>query len=218
MAELLIVDDDPPVLRMLERTLRAEGFGVRVAADGGAALASLEGSLPDLLILDVTMPGLDGLAVARRVRAKGWPVPILFLTARDALADRIGGFEAGADDYLVKPFAMEELVVRLRALLRRGVAVDEALAYRDLVLDPRHRRAWRGRKQLELTERESELLELLIRNAGVVVSRSQALRQVWADGGAGENVVDRYISYLRRKLGPPSLIETVRGVGFRLPK
>jgi two-component system response regulator MprA len=218
MAELLIVDDDPPVLRMLQRTLKAEGFAVRVAADGGSALAKLERSLPDVLILDVTMPGLDGFAVARRVRAKGWPLPILFLTARDAVSDRVGGFEAGGDDYLVKPFAMEELIARVRALLRRGVAVDEALAYRDLLLDPLHRGAWRGRRQLDLTEREAELLQLLIRNAGVVVSRSQALREVWADGDAGANVVDRYVSFLRRKLGPPPLIETVRGVGFRLPK
>jgi two-component system, OmpR family, response regulator MprA len=218
MAELLIVDDDPPVLRMLERTFRAEGFGVRVAADGGAALAALERSLPDVLIVDVTMPGLDGFAVARRVRAKGWPLPILFLTARDALSDRVGGFEAGGDDYLVKPFAIEELIVRVRALLRRGIAVDEALVYRDLTLEPIQRNAWRGQRKVELTERETALLELLIRNAGAVVSRAYALREVWGDGDAGANVVDRYISYLRRKLGPPALIETVRGIGFRLPK
>jgi two-component system response regulator MprA len=218
MAELLIVDDDPPILRMLERTLRAEGYAVATASDGGAALAAVERSLPDLLILDVTMPGVDGLAVARRVRAKGLPLPILFLTARDAVSDRVDGFEAGGDDYLVKPFAMVELIARVRALLRRGVAVDESLAYRDLLLDPGNRRAWRGRRQFELTEREAKLLELLIRNAGVVVSRPHALREVWADGDAVSNVVDRYISYLRRKLGSPPLIETVRGVGFRLPK
>lgn len=218
MAELLIVDDDLPILRMLERTLVAEGFGVKVASDGGAALALVERSLPDLLILDVTMPGLDGLAVARRVRAKALPVPILFLTARDSVSDRVGGFEAGGDDYLVKPFAVRELVARVRALLRRGVAGDEVLAYRDFVLDPVQRRIVRGRRQIELTERETALLELLVRNAGVVVSRSRALEEVWADGAAGSNVVDRYVSYLRRKLGPPALIETVRGVGFRLPK
>jgi DNA-binding response OmpR family regulator len=218
MADLLIVDDDLPILRMLERTLVAEGYGVTVASDGGAALALVERSLPDLLILDVTMPGLDGLSVARRVRAKALPVPILFLTARDSVADRVYGFEAGGDDYLVKPFAVQELVARVRALLRRGVAVDEVLAYRDFVLDPVQRRVVRGRRQIELTEREAALLELLVRNAGVVVSRSRALDEVWADGAAGSNVVDRYVSYLRRKLGPPALIETVRGVGFRLPK
>jgi two-component system response regulator MprA len=218
MTELLVVDDDRPICRMLERTLVAEGYAVRTATDGGAALADVERSTPDLLILDVSMPGLDGLAVARRVRAKGRSVPILFLTARDAVSDRVGGFEAGGDDYLVKPFAMAELLVRVRALLRRGVIVEDMLSYRDLTLDPVLRRALRGGREIDLTQRESALLELLIRNAGVVVSRSRALADVWADGGAGSNVVDRYISYLRRKLGDPPLIETVRGVGFRLPR
>jgi two-component system response regulator MprA len=218
MTELLVVDDDRPICRMLQRTLVAEGYEVRTAMDGGTALAAVERSLPDLLILDVVMPGLDGLAVARRLRAKGLSVPILFLTARDAVSDRVGGFDAGADDYLVKPFAMAELLVRVRALLRRGVLVDEALAYRDLTLDPVLRRVVRGGREIDLTRRESALLELLIRNAGLVVSRSRALADVWADGAPGSNVVDRYISYLRRKLGEPPLIETVRGVGFRLPR
>jgi two-component system response regulator MprA len=218
MTELLVVDDDRRICRMLERTLTAEGYAVTTATDGGGALAAVERSVPDLLILDVAMPGLDGLAVARRVRAKGLSVPILFLTARDAVSDRVGGFEAGGDDYLVKPFAMPELLVRVRALLRRGVIVDESLAYRDLTLDPVLRRAVRGGREIDLTHRESALLELLIRNAGVVVSRSRALADVWVDGVAGSNVVDRYISYLRAKLGDPPLIETVRGVGFRLPR
>jgi two-component system, OmpR family, response regulator MprA len=218
MAELLIVDDDRPIRRMLERTLAAEGYGVTSAADGGAALTAVERSLPDLLILDVAMPGLDGLAVARRIRAKGLPLPILFLTARDAVPDRVEGFEAGGDDYLVKPFAMAELLVRVRALLRRGLVVDRTLAYRDLRLDPVARRLARDGREVELTEREAALLELLIRNAGLVVSRSQALDEVWGHGGAVSNVVDRYVAYLRRKLGDPPLIETVRGVGFRLPR
>jgi two-component system, OmpR family, response regulator MprA len=218
MAELLIVDDDRSIRRMLERTLTAEGYGVRTESDGGAALAAVERSVPDLLILDVAMPGLDGLAVAKRVRAKGLPLPILFLTARDAVLDRVSGFEAGGDDYLVKPFAMAELLVRVRALLRRGVAVDASLAYRDLTLDPVLRRAWRAGREIVLTEREAALLELLIRNAGLAITRSRALAELWADGGAGPNIVDRYISYLRRKLGDPPLIETVRGVGFRLPR
>jgi len=218
MTELLVVDDDRPIRRMLERTLAAEGYGVTTVADGGAALAAVERSVPDLLILDVAMPGLDGLAVARRVRATGLPVPILFLTARDAVSDRVGGFEAGGDDYLVKPFAMAELLVRVRALLRRGVTVDESLVYRDLTLDPVLRRAHRRGREIELTEREAGLLELLIRNAGLVVSRSRALSELWDGGGASSNVVDRYVSYLRRKLGDPPLIETVRGVGFRLPR
>jgi len=218
MTELLVVDDDRPIRRMLERTLTAEGYAVTTATDGGAALAAVERSVPDMLILDVAMPGLDGLAVARRVRAKGLSVPILFLTARDAVSDRVGGFEAGGDDYLVKPFAMAELLVRVRALLRRGVIVDESLAYRDLTLDPVLRRAVRAGREIDLTQRESALLELLIRNAGVVVSRSRALADIWVDSVAGSNVVDRYISYLRAKLGDPPLIETVRGVGFRLPR
>jgi two-component system, OmpR family, response regulator MprA len=218
MTELLIVDDDPPIRRMLERSLVAEGYGVRTASDGGAALAAVERSVPDLVILDVAMPGLDGLAVARRVRSKGLPVPILFLTARDAVSDRVHGFEAGGDDYLVKPFAMAELLVRVRALLRRGVAIDESLAYRDLTLDPVLRRASRRGQEIDLTERETALLELLIRRAGVVISRSQVLAELWPGAAVGSNIVDRYISYLRRKLGDPPLIETVRGVGFRLPR
>jgi two-component system response regulator MprA len=218
MAELLIVDDDPPVRRMLERSLAAEGYAVSSAPDGGAALVAVERSVPDLLILDVAMPGLDGFAVARRVRAKGLPVPILFLTARDAVSDRVGGFEAGGDDYLVKPFALPELLARVRALLRRGVAVDETLAYHELRLDPAVRRVWRGGREIDLTEREAALLALLIRNAGHVVSRSQAVRDVWSGDAVGSNVVDRYVAYLRRKLGDPPLIETVRGIGFSLPR
>ncbi len=203
---------------MLERTLAAEGYAVSSVADGGGALAAIERSLPDLLILDVRMPGLDGLAVARRIRRKGLPVPILFLTARDAVSDRVEGFDAGGDDYLVKPFAMAELLVRVRALLRRGLVVDETLAYRDLRLDRHLRRAWRGGREIELTDREAALLELLLRSPGVVVSRSRALGEVWAQSAATSNVVDRYVAYLRRKLGDPPLIETVRGVGFRLSR
>jgi two-component system response regulator MprA len=218
MADLLIVDDDRPIRWMLERSLAAEGYGVSSAADGAAALVAVERSVPDLLILDVAMPGLDGLAVASRVRTKGLALPILFLTARDSVEDRVGGFDAGGDDYLVKPFAMPELLVRVRALLRRGLVVEETLAYRDLRLDPVVRRASRSGREIDLTERETALLELLIRNAGLVVSRSQALVEVWVGGGAGSNVVDRYVAYLRRKLGEPPLIETVRGVGFRLPR
>jgi len=218
MADLLIVDDDEPIRRMLVRTLAAEGYGVSVAVDGGGALAAVERSVPDLLILDVAMPGVDGLGVVRRLRAKRLSVPILFLTARDSVADRVDGFDAGADDYLVKPFAMEELLVRVRALLRRGRPFDESLVYHDLRLDPVTRLASRAGRELKLTERESALLDLLIRNAGRVVSRGRALSEVWADSPVGSNVVDRYIAYLRRKLGAPPLIETVRGVGFRLPR
>lgn len=216
MPELLVVDDDPAILRMLQRVLAAEGFAIRAAADGGAALAALERSLPDVLVLDVTMPGLDGLRVAERVRAKGLALPILFLTARDAVPDRVAGLEAGGDDYLVKPFATAELVARVRALLRRTRAPVEELVHRDLRLEPSARRAIRAGREIPLTGKETALLELLLREAGRPVSRAQALRAVWAESAALPNVVDRYVAYLRRKLGEPPLIETIRGVGFRL--
>jgi two-component system response regulator MprA len=218
VAVLLIVDDDPAIRRMLERTLAAERYDVRVAADGGTALAELERSLPDLLVLDVAMPGMDGLHVAERIRAKGLSLPILFLTARDAVSDRVAGFDAGGDDYLVKPFAVEELLVRVRALLRRTREPDWELAHRDLRLDPTARRAVRGGREIALTARESALLEVLLREVGRTVTRGEALRAVWDEDRALPNVVDRYIAYLRRKLGEPTLIETVRGVGFRIPR
>ncbi|MDX6503656.1 MAG: two-component system, OmpR family, response regulator MprA [Gaiellaceae bacterium] len=212
---ILVVDDDAPIRRMLERTLTAEGYDARSEPDGGAALAHLERATPDLLVLDVTMPGLDGLAVCRRVRARGLALPILLLTARDAIEDRVTGLDAGADDYLVKPFAPEELVARVRALLRRGQEPDELLAHEDLVLDLRSRSATRAGRDLALSAREADLLELLLRNRRRVVTREQALEQVWGgELGATHNVVDRYVSYLRRKLGPPELIRTVRGAGY----
>ena len=202
---------------MLERTLAAEGYDVRAAADGGAALAAIERSAPDALVLDVAMPGLDGLAVCRRLRAKGLALPILLLTARDAVHDRVAGLDAGADDYLVKPFAAEELLARIRALLRRGHEPAEVLAYDDLVLDLRSRSARRGGRDLGLSAREADLLELLLRNPRQVVTRDVALERVWQGrSAASPNVVDRYVSYLRRKLGTPPLIETVRGAGFVL--
>ena len=214
---VLVVDDDAPIRRMLERTLSAEGYEVRCASDGGVALAAIEESAPDAIVLDVSMPGLDGLGVCRRLRAKGMATPILLLTARDALEDRVAGLDAGADDYLVKPFASEELAARLRALLRRGREVPEMLAFDDLVLDVRSRAARRGGRELNLSAREADLLELLLRNPRNVVTREVALDRVWGGAAlAGPNVVDRYVSYLRRKLGEPALIDTVRGVGFVL--
>ena len=212
-----MVDDDAPIRRMLERTLDAEGYDVTVAPDGGSALATIERSVPDALVLDIAMPGLDGLAVCRRLRTKGLAVPILFLTARDAVADRVAGLDAGAEDYLVKPFATEELLARVRSLLRRGHEPPELLAFADVVLDVRRRSARRGRRDLRLSGRETDVLELLLRNPRQVISREVALERVWGGGAAASfNVVDRYVSNLRRKLGEPPLIETVRGVGFVL--
>jgi two-component system, OmpR family, response regulator MprA len=216
---LLVVDDDAPIRRMLARTLGAEGYAVEAVADGGSALAAVERSLPDAIVLDVTMPGVDGLAVTKRLRAKGLRVPILLLTARDGLRDRVDGLDAGADDYLVKPFEVEELTARVRALLRRNAPPVEQLAFADVTLDPEAGVARRGGRELELTRREAQLLEVLLRNARAVVTRERALEEVW--GGEGEatpNAVDRYVAYLRRKLGDPPLVHTVRGVGFRLDR
>jgi two-component system response regulator MprA len=216
---VLVVDDDPPIRRMLERTFAAEGYRVEVAADGGAALAAVEQSVPDLVVLDVAMPGLDGIAVCRRVRQAGLSLPILLLTARDAVPDRVAGLDAGADDYLVKPFASEELLARARALLRRGSEPGEVLAFGDLVLDLRAHSARRGGREIQLSAREAALLELLLRNPRQVISRALALERVWgSESAATLNAVDRCVSYLRRKLGDPPLIQTVRGVGFVLER
>jgi two-component system, OmpR family, response regulator MprA len=216
---VLVVDDDAPIRRMLIRTLAAEGYEVETAADGGEALAAVERSVPDLLVLDVAMPGVDGLDVCRRVRRAGLGLPILLLTARDAVADRVVGLDAGADDYLVKPFAAEELLARARALLRRGSEPPELLAFGDLVFDVEARAARRGDLDIRLRPREADLLELLLRNPRRVISRELALDRVWGSrSAASSNAVDRYVSYLRRKLGQPQLIHTVRGVGFVLER
>jgi two-component system response regulator MprA len=218
-AAILVVDDDAAILRMLERTLAAEGYDVSVAPAGGAALAAIERSTPELLVLDVGLPDLDGFAVCRRLRAKGLGMPVLMLTARDAVRDRVAGLDAGADDYLVKPFAAEELLARVRALLRRGEEPPELLAFGDLVFDVQARRARRGSEELSLSAREADLLELLLRQPPRVVTREVALQRVWGSSTAASlNVVDRYVSYLRRKLGEPELIRTVRGVGFVLER
>jgi len=200
---------------MLERTLAAEGYEVTVVGDGARALVEAERTAPDVIVLDVAMPALDGLSVCRRLRSKGVPTPILMLTARDAVPDRVAGFEAGADDYLVKPFALAELVARLRALTRRHAELGPLLSYGDLSLVRASRTLTRGGRAVELTGREAALLELLLRESPRTVTRERAISEIW-DGAAEPNVVDRYVTRLRRKLGEPPLIRTVRGSGFAL--
>jgi two-component system, OmpR family, response regulator MprA len=212
---VLVVDDDHSLRRMLERSLLAEGFAVQAVADGGAALAAIERSAPDLVVLDVGLPGMDGLAVCRRLRDKGFGLPVLMLTARDAVADRVAGLEVGADDYLVKPFATEELVARLRALMRRGAGAGQRLSLGDLTLEIDTRELRRAGRLIELTAREAALLELMMRSPRRVVTREQALADVWRDE-ASPGVVDAYVMRLRAKLGEPQVIRTVRGSGFML--
>jgi two-component system response regulator MprA len=212
---VLVVDDDASLRRMLERTLQAEGFEVTLAADGAAALVESERSAPDLIVLDLAMPGIDGVAVCRRLRAKGLATPILMLTARDAVPDRVAGLEAGADDYLVKPFASEELTARLRALTRRQGDPRPLRSYADVTLELAARRATRAGRAIELTGREAQLLDLLLMAPGRLLTRERAIAEIW-NGAAEPNVVDRYVTRLRRKLGSPALIHTVRGSGFEL--
>jgi two-component system response regulator MprA len=213
----MIVEDDAPVRRMLERSLGAEGFEVRSAADGGRALAMVEEEAPDLVVLDVTIPGLSGIDVCRRLREKGLSAGVLMLTARDAVEDRVRGLDAGADDYLVKPFAVAEVVARLHALARRGSDRSTCVRFAGIVLDTEANTVRRGGQTIELTAREAELLEMLMRNPRTVVSRQAAVERIWA-GAAVDNVVDRYVARLRRKLNDPLLIRTVWGVGFILER
>lgn len=213
---VLIVEDDAAVRRMLERSLGAEGFEVAGAADGGAALALVEGAAPDLVVLDVAMPGLSGFEVCRRLRARGLTGGVLMLTARDSVEDRVRGLESGADDYVVKPFAIAEVVARLRALTRRGSDRSERLAHGEIVLDTATGTVVSGGGgPVQLTAREAQLLELLLRDPRAVLSRAAAIEAIWA-GAATENIVDRYVARVRRKLGDPEVIRTVRGVGFIL--
>jgi two-component system response regulator MprA len=213
---LLIVEDDAAVRRMLERSLRAEGFDIAGAADGGTALALAERTTPDLVVLDVSMPGLSGFEVCRRLRAGGLTGGVLMLTARDSIADRVRGLESGADDYVVKPFAIAEVVARLRALTRRGSDRSERLAHGEIVLDTATAAVTvGGGATVQLTAREAQLLELMLRDPRAVLSRDAAIEAIW--GGAGtDNLVDRYVARVRHKLGDPETIRTVRGVGFIL--
>ena len=216
-----MVDDEPAVRQALDRALRFEGYETETADDGSAALAVHAERPADAIVLDVAMPRVDGLEVCRRLRKAGDSTPVLMLTARAAVNDRVEGLDAGADDYLVKPFALEELLARIRALLRRSnPSDDEILRYADLSLDPGTRDVFRGDRRMELTRTEFLLLELLLRNARQVLPREVIFDRVWGyDFGANSNSLEVYIGYLRRKTeaeGEPRLIHTVRGVGYVL--
>ncbi|MBV9314013.1 MAG: response regulator transcription factor [Pseudonocardia sp.] len=223
---ILVVDDDRAVRDSLRRSLAFNGYQVDLATDGQAALTAITSSRPDAMVLDVMMPRLDGLEVCRRLRGTGDDLPILVLTARDAVSDRVAGLDAGADDYLPKPFALEELLARLRALLRRrGPATGterhaDVLAFADLTLDPETREVRRGKRPISLTRTEFALLELLLANPRRVLTRSRILEEVWGyDFPTTGNALEVYIGYLRRKTeegGEPRLIHTVRGVGYVL--
>jgi two-component system, OmpR family, response regulator MprA len=219
---ILVVDDEPAVLDAVDRALRLEGYDTELAADGQEALDALAAGAPDALVLDLLMPRVDGLEVCRRLRAAGDRTPVLVLTARDAVSDRVRGLDAGADDYLVKPFALEELMARLRALLRRvGVADEqEALRFVDIELRPVEHTVRRGRRAVELTRTEFLLLELFLRHPRQVLTRAQIFERVWGyDFGESSNSLEVYVGYLRRKLeaeGEPRLLQTVRGIGYVL--
>jgi len=216
-ARVLVVDDDPAVRAAIARTLRLD-YEVDEAEDGADALATHAASPADAIVLDLLMPNIDGLEVARTLRRQDDQVPILVVTARDAVDDRVEGLDAGADDYLVKPFAVEELRARVRALLRRAGAGDGALRFADVTLDSSTREAFRGDRRLQLTRTEFNLLELFLRNPRQVLTRSQIYQRVWGyDFGATSNALWVYVGYLRRKLeeaGEPRLLHTVRGVGY----
>jgi two-component system, OmpR family, response regulator MprA len=219
---LLVVDDEAAIRQALDLVLSLNGFEVTIADDGRQAMRALAAKRPDAVILDVLMPELDGLEVCRRIRAAGDRTPILMLTARAEVRDRVAGLEAGADDYLVKPFAHEELIARLKALLRRTGWEDEpeVLRFEDLELDPRAHEARRDGRQLELTRTEFLLLELLMRHPRQVLTRATIFDRVWGyDFGPASNSLEVYVGYLRRKTeaaGEPRLVHTVRGVGYVL--
>lgn len=227
---ILIVDDEPAVREALQRSLAFEGYGTEVAVDGIDALAKAASYDPDLIVLDIQMPRMDGLTAARRIRSSGDTLPILMLTARDTVGDRVTGLDAGADDYLVKPFELDELFARIRALLRRssyatgGTAGEEApghvLSFADLRMDLATREVVRGRRPVELTRTEFTLLEMFLAHPRQVLTREQILKAVWGfDFEPSSNSLDVYVMYLRRKTeagGEPRLVHTVRGVGYAL--
>ena len=216
---VLVVEDDRGVRDAVERALSFEGYAVATARDGAEALASVLNDPPDVIVLDVMMPHVDGLETCRRIRAKGIAIPILILTARHEVSDRVAGLDAGADDYMVKPFALEELLARLRALLRRSTgSTTEVLTVGDLTLNAGTRSVTRAGIGIQLTKTEFDLLELLVRNSGIVLERGVIYEKIWGyDFETSSNSLDVYVGYLRRKTEPeglPRLIHTVRGVGY----
>jgi two-component system OmpR family response regulator len=223
-ARVLVVDDEASIRALLSATLRLTGFEVRVASGGQEALSAAAEFAPDLVVLDVMMPDLDGFAVARGLRASGQPVSVLFLTARDSVEDRISGLTVGADDYVAKPFSLEEVVLRIRAILRRSrgevqPADSAVLRYADLEMDEDAHEVRRGGRRIDLSPTEFNLLRYLLTNAGKVVSKAQILDRVWNyDFGGDGRIVESYVYYLRRKIDTvePPLIHTIRGVGYAL--
>ena len=222
MKQVLIAEDDRAARESVSRALELEGYKVRAVNDGDAALAAIADEPPDVIVLDLMMPQVDGLTVCRRLRTRGDRTPILFMTARTEVSDRVSGLDAGADDYLSKPFALDELLARVRALLRRATdgEVERELQVGDLRIDEGARRVWRGQRELELTKTEFDLLQLLARNAGIVLSHTAIYERIWGyDFGPDSKSLPVYIGYLRRKLeedGEDRLVQTVRGVGYTL--
>ena len=221
--KVLVVEDDPSVRESLRRSLAFNGYQVALATDGVDGLAAVDRERPDVVVLDVMMPRMDGLETCRRMRAAGIDLPVLMLTARDEVSDRVAGLDAGADDYLPKPFALEELLARLRALLRRAPdagSADESLRFADLALDRATREVTRGERAIHLTRTEFALLEMLLLHPRRVLTREQLLEEVWGyDFPTTANSLEVYVGYLRRKTeegGEPRLVHTVRGVGYVL--
>jgi two-component system OmpR family response regulator len=218
---VLVVEDEARMARLLKRGLEEEGHAVDIAADGPEGLWMATENDCAAIVLDLMLPGFDGVELCRKLRAQGIWVPVLMLTARDAVGDRVRGLDAGADDYLIKPFSLLEVAARLRALARRDDRVRPAvLTVGDLSLDPATKQAWRGKSELQLSPKEFSLLELFLRHPGTVLTRSQIIESVWDFAyDAGSNVVDQYVAYLRRKVDVPfgrHDIDTVRGMGYRL--
>jgi len=216
---VLLIDDDPKIVPLLERGLAFEGFEVVTAMDGSAGLAAATSHRPHIVLLDIAMPAPDGFEVCRRLRL-AHDVPIIMLTARDDVVDKVTALNLGADDYVAKPFAFDELVARIRAVLRRHHSGDEPMAYADLVVDSQTREARRGAERVDLTAREFDLLLFFVRHPRQVLTREQLLERVWGyDANADTNVVDVHVGHLRQKLeagGRPRLIQTIRGIGYAL--